>query len=228
MKLKTLLNKTKNLSLSKLSLIIIYTVLVIFGTLTVNLGNNSEFLNITLPTWLTALGTIGAVVAAVGQMVWYNYQKQQEEKVRSVNARIFIDSLLTDYKSKFSKYNDLKYVMNGKNVINEGNLSDLYTLFETYKRNYIRETCTDYINDLKFGIKNIGIQADNHTIKSISERFTAVNTIKTSIDAYHDIRRAGSGKCSTEEFVLLIRKEITKIDDALQILKEDLTDSDKN
>lgn len=228
MKLKDLLNKSKNLSIPRLSIKIVFTVLVIFATLTISLSNNFEFINTTLPTWLTALGTIGAVLTAVGQMIWYNYQRQQEEKTRSVNARIFIDSLLTDYKSKFCKYSDFKYDVNGKNIIIEGNLQDLYNLCKRYNREYIRETSTDYINDLKFGIKNIGIQADSYTIKSISERFTAVNTIKSSIDTYYDIRNAGSSKYSTEEFVLLIRKEITKIDDALQILKEDLTDSDKN
>lgn len=184
-------------------------------------------LNGDLPTCLTAIGTIAAVCAAVGQTIWSDKKKAREDKHRSANARIFIDSLLTDYKSKFTKYSDLKYEINDKNVIEEGNLQDLYTLHYRYKRTHILETCTDYIYDLKFGVKNIGIQTDNHTIEALSERFRSVNNIKTSIDTVYDIRREGSKKYETEEFVPLIRKEMIKIDDAIQILKEDLTDNDE-
>lgn len=184
-------------------------------------------LNGDLPTWLTAIGTIAAVCAAVGQTIWSDKKKAREDKHRSANARIFIDSLLTDYKSKFTKYSDLKYEINDKNVIEEGNLQDLYTLLYRYKRTHILETCTDYIYDLKFGVKNIGIQTDNHTIEALSERFKSVNSIKTSIDTVHDIRRDGNKKYETEEFVLLIRKEMIKIDTALHILKQDLTDNDE-
>lgn len=232
MKLKTLLNKTKNLSLSKLSLIIVYTVLVIFVTLTVNLGNNSEFINITLPTWLTALGTIGAVFAAVGQMVWFNYQKQQEEKARSVNARIFIDSMLTDYKVQFNNYSQFKYHSSDFNdIIDDGNLKDLYELFFQYLDSDIRETTTEYINDLKFGIENIGVQTDSHTIESISERFKAVKNIKVSVDnlsnSYKDVADGTGSRPNTDMFVFITRKEMKKIDESLQILIKDLTDKDE-
>jgi len=165
--------------------------------------------------------------AAVGQTIWSDKKKAREDEHRSTNARIFIDSMLTDYKAQFAKYSDFKYEINGNDTINDGNLPDLFELFFSYIDSYIRETSTDYLTDLKFGIKNIGIQTDSHTIGAISDRFKAVNNIKTSIDAIYSLRGEDSKKYSEIDLAILIRKEMEKIDTALHILKQDLTDKDE-
>lgn len=190
--------------------------------------NWQTFFSDIAPSWLTALGTIGAVFAAVGQMIWYNWQKQQEEKDRSANARKFIDSLLTEHKDHFCECSNFAYTADEENLICDGNIQDLINIFNLYIDNMLREHCADYIEHMKFSIDSVGIQTDSHTIEELSVRLEKVNTAYSTLKSLsaleHDLSK---GRISNHIFEPQFRNGLIKIDTALHILKQDLTDKDE-
>ncbi|WP_422404506.1 hypothetical protein [Mammaliicoccus sp. JADD-157] len=190
--------------------------------------NWQTFFSDIAPSWLTALGTIGAVFAAVGQMIWYNWQKQQEDKDRSANARKFIDSLLTEHKEHFCECSNFAYTADEENLISNGNIQDLIRIFNRYIDNMLREHCVDYIEHMKFSIGSVGIQTDSHTIEELSVRLEKVNTVYSTLKSLSTLEyKHNNGKITDHMLESLFRNGLIKIDTALHILKQDLTDKDE-
>lgn len=226
MKLKDLLNKSKNLSITRLSIKIVFTVLVIFATLTISLSNNFEFINTTLPTWLTAVGTVGAVGVAVGQTVIHNRKTEKEYAERSTNARKFINALLSTHKMYFDHYHSLRYVEDNVDIINYGELGDLMDLHELYLTQNVLKRAHQCLDDIKFGIKNVGIQTDSATINALSEQINAINLIETALSTINDqIEDYRKGYLDPFLFEDGIRNDLRVIDVSLQDLARDLTDN---
>lgn len=225
MKLKDLLNKSKNLSISRLSIKIVFTVLVIFATLTISLSNNFEFINTTLPTWLTALGTIGAVLTAVGQTVIHNRKTEKEYIARSNNARKFISAMLSTHKMYFAHFHELRYGNDNFDIIENGDFDDLRYMRRVYHENDILKRAHDCLDDIKFAIRNVGIQTDSATVEALSNQINDINCIETALSAIEKHSDAHfKGKIDTETMTDSLRNNLRIIDVSLQNLAKDLTD----
>lgn len=220
--LKTVLNKTKNLSPFKFSFIIVYTVLVIFGTLAVNLEKNSEFINITLPTWLTAIGTISAVSVAVGQMLINQKVKTKENNLYRDNSTKFINSFLSEHTSKFYSLHNIKYDTSDNDLIINGDLEILINIYKTYKEKDIENICDKYLDDLKFAIKNIGLQADEEILTSLSSRLILTPIIKDTMCSLDSTVSNYKKRYDTSIDIQDFRIELRAVAACLSVLKDDI------
>lgn len=211
---------------NRVAKISIYTTVIVLVTLIIDSSRHIDsFINVTLPTWLTAIGTIGAVGVAVGQNVRHNRKTEKEYDERSTNARKFITALLSTHKMYFDHYHSLRYVEDDVDIIKYGELGDLMELHELYVTKNILKRAHECLDDIEFGIRNVGIQSDSNTINALSEQINAINLIETSLtmidDQYKDYR---AGHLEKFLFIDGIRNDLRIIDVSLQTLARDLTD----
>lgn len=183
----------------------------------------------TSASWLTAVGTIGAVAAAVGQTVLHNYKTKKEYNERSTNARKFITALLSTHKMYFDHYHSYRYGENKFDIIDNGDLDALNDLYNSYLNNDVIKRASDCLDDIKFAIRNVGIQADSTTIKDLSDQInainnidTAFNTISTQWNNYYYARQI-----DIDDLTDGMRINLRNIDVSLQELARNLTDKDE-
>ncbi|PTJ54198.1 hypothetical protein [Mammaliicoccus sciuri] len=177
-------------------------------------------------TWLTAIGTIGAVVVAVGQNIVHNRKTEKEYNTRSNNAREFITALLSTHKMYFAHYSTYKYDNNKVDIIETGDLSALDRVYRDYNNNKVVQRANNCMDDIKFAIRNVGIQTDSATIKALSEQINALNDIETAFNSI-DIMWKNHQNAKSKEISELtkdLRHDLRIIDASLQKLSKDLTD----
>lgn len=214
----------------RITKIILYTIAVMLFTLIIDSSRHIDsFINVTLPTWLTAIGTIGAVGVAVGQNVRHNRRTEKEYNERSANARKFISALLSTHKMYFAHYHSYRYGDNKFDIIDNGDVDALNDLYNSYLNNDVIKRANDCLDDIKFAIRNVGIQADSTTIKDLSDQINAINNIDTAFSTidtqwnnYHYARQI-----DINDLTEGMRINLRNIDVSLQELARDLTDKDE-
>lgn len=200
--------------------------------------DSNIILNETLPTWLTAIGTIGAVWVAVRQSITRNKKKELEDSIINENSIRFIDALLTDHRLHFSHYHEFRFDENGNDLLINGETEDLASIYNLYIDSGIEKRSEDYLNDIKYGINNVGVRVDNKTLTEISLKLEFINILKTALYALKEELDAYNEQLLTDEqFYKVFRDDLRVVDVSLQTLMsqiaehsnvEDLTDSDKN
>lgn len=95
--------------------------------------------------------------------------------------------------------------------------------------NDVIKRTNDCLDDIKFAIRNVGIQSDSTTIKDLSDQINAINNIDTSFNTittkWHNFYYAEQIK--RDEFTNGMRINLRNIDISLQELARDLTGKDE-